>query len=282
MKRFVFITLLVSLSSGALAKLPTVEVTLSGPILAAPLHSQSPAVIAPNVWMGNFALLEQGAVPAPPSAAPRVTAYFWVNDNGTYRIAYTVDLVYDIEGRTALVYLPDQQDPRFLNNSRTILRRGQDGRWFHAEPGWATAVNDALAAAQTPVQHRSDAAGFKRLMQRLAAAWNEGDAGAAADCFAENAVYSQPPGRQLHQGRKALYEYFGGDSGRPGAMSMRWHKLAFDPASQTGLGEFSFQYGTFAHGVAVIKIKNGKISRWREYYVESSVPWHEFTKENFF
>ena len=282
MQRFVYTALLVALSANAIAKLPTVEVTLSGPMLSAPLHTQNPAVIAPNVWMGNFALLNEGAVPAPPAVAPRLTAYFWVNDHGTYRIAYTVDLVYDIEGRSALIYLPGRRDPRFVNNTRTILRKGQDGRWFRAEPAWAAAVNEALAAAQVPAKDQFDATEFQRLMQHLATAWNEGNARAAANCFAEKAVYSQPPGKQLYRGRTALYEYFGGDAGRPGAMSMRWHKLAFDTESQTGIGEFSFQYGTFAHGVAVVKIENGKIVRWREYYVESTAPWHEFTKENLF
>lgn len=282
MQRLILAALWSLLSSAALAKLPTVEVTLSGPMLEATLHSRNPAVIAPNVWMGNFALLDDGAVPAPPAAAPRLTAYFWINDHGTHRIAYTVDLVYDIEGRSALVYLPGKRDPRFNNNTRTILRKGQDGRWFRAEPTWAAAVNEALATAQVRAEDRFDASEFRRLMQRLATAWNEGDARAAADCFAKNAVYSQPPGKQLYRGRAALYEYFGGDAGRAGAMSMRWHKLAFDPASQTGIGEFSFKYGTFAHGIAVVRIENGKISRWREYYVESTAPWHEFTKDNVF
>lgn len=281
MQRLMLVVLMAFLCSAAAAKLPTVEVTLSGPPLAASLHTRNPAVIAPNVWIGNFALLDKGAVPAPPAAAPRLTAYFWVNDHGTHRIAYTVDLVYDIEGRSALVYLPGKRDPRFINNARTILRQGQDGRWFLADPAWAAVVNEALAAAQISVRDRIDAAEFKRLMQRLATAWNEGDTRAAADCFVENAVYSQP-GKQLYQGKDDLYAYFGGDAGRPGAMSMRWHKLAFDPATQTGIGEFSFKYGTFAHGVAVVKVENGKIARWREYYVESTAPWHEFTRDNVF
>lgn len=278
LKSFVLLTL----SQLAMAKLPTVQVTLSSAMHDAPVHSSAAGVIAPNVWMGNFADFDAGAVPAPPKDAPRVTAYFWVNDQGTYRMAYTVDLVFDIEGQSALVHLPGPRDPRFTNNTRTILRRGLDGRWFHADATWATAVNRALAASVATEPGRTGEAEFKRLMQRLAAAWNEGNTQAAAGCFTEHAVYSQPPGKQLYRGREALYEYFGGDEGRPGAMSMRWHKLAFDAETQTGIGEFSFRYGTFAHGVAVVQIYDGLISRWREYYVESTAPWLEFTRENVF
>ncbi len=46
-------------------------------------------------------------------------------------------------------------------------------------------------------------------MERVAAGWNEGDARAAADCFTDDAIYSEPPGRQLYEGREALYEFFG-------------------------------------------------------------------------
>lgn len=282
MRLILMICLLFGFAQAADAKLPTTQVTLSGPQLADPVHTNAADIIAPNVWMGDFADLEGDPVPAPPEVAQRITAYFWVNDQGTQRIAYAVDLVFDIEGQTALVYLPGPRDPRFANNTRSILRRGQDGRWFRADAAWAAAINQALSEVESPAPAQSGEAEFKRVMQRLAAAWNEGDSRAAADCFTEDAIYSQPPGKQLYRGRDALFEYFGGEKGRPGAMLMHWHKLAFDSDTQTGIGEFSFRYGTYAHGVAVVQVRNGRISRWREYYVESTAPWHEFTKENIF
>ncbi len=123
---------------------------------------------------------------------------------------------------------------------------------------------------------------FEAIMQALANAWNQGDTQAAADLFSKNAVYSQPPDTQLYQGRDKLYEFFGGANGRPGAMSMTRHHLAYNENAQIGLGEFSFTYGSTAHGVAVVKIEEGKITNWREYWVSSDLGWKEFVKENDF
>jgi ketosteroid isomerase-like protein len=121
---------------------------------------------------------------------------------------------------------------------------------------------------------------FLALMQSLAASWNVGDARSAAACFTPDAVYSEPPEKQLYRGREALYQFFGGESGRPGQMRMEWHHLAFDPTRQVGLGEFSFTYGTTAHGVAVVRLRDGRIANWREYWYESKMPWSEFTRHN--
>jgi hypothetical protein len=63
-------------------------------------------------------------------------------------------------------------------------------------------------------------------------------------------------------------------------MTMRWHHLAFDPATQIGFGEFSFTYGTTVHGVAVIRLRQGKIANWREYWYESTLPWDQFIRAN--
>ena len=55
---------------------------------------------------------------------------------------------------------------------------------------------------------------FEILMQALADGWNQGNAQKAADCFTENAVYSEPPDKQLYRGRAALFKFFGGNEGR--------------------------------------------------------------------
>ena len=48
-------------------------------------------------------------------------------------------------------------------------------------------------------EQRITSKGFERLMQLLADSWNKGDARKAADCFAEDAIYSEPPDKQLIQ-----------------------------------------------------------------------------------
>jgi hypothetical protein len=127
-----------------------------------------------------------------------------------------------------------------------------------------------------------DERAFRTLLDRLARAWNEGDARAAADCFTADAVYAEPPDRQLYRGREELYLFFGGDAGRPGAMSMVWHNVAFDEVRQIGLGEFTFSYGSQVHGAVVLQVREGRIHRWREYWYESPLDFTTFAGESAF
>jgi ketosteroid isomerase-like protein len=123
---------------------------------------------------------------------------------------------------------------------------------------------------------------FQALLQRLADGWNEGDARKAAECFTKDAVYTEPPDKQEYRGRQRLYEFFGGDKGRTSPMRMTWRHVAFDATKQVGLGEFTFDYGSKAHGVVVIRVREGRISNWREYFYESQLDWEEFTERNRF
>jgi hypothetical protein len=104
--------------------------------------------------------------------------------------------------------------------------------------------------------------------------------GGRRNALPRNAIYTEPPDKQVYRGREALFRFFGGATGRPGQMTMRWHHLAFDPATQIGFGEFSFTYGTTVHGVAVIRLRQGKIANWREYWYESTLPWDQFIRAN--
>lgn len=123
---------------------------------------------------------------------------------------------------------------------------------------------------------------FRKLMTAVAAGWNEGDARKAADCFADDAIYSEPPRKQFYKGRAALLEFFGGAE-QPGTpMQMVWHHLVFDEAAQVGAGEYTFQLNNRYHGVVMVKITNGRISNWREYQCQSTLPWAEFVNENTF
>jgi hypothetical protein len=92
---------------------------------------------------------------------------------------------------------------------------------------------------------------FERLMQLVADGWNKGDARKAADCFTENAIYSEPPDKQLYKGRAELFRFFGGNEGRKSAMKMSWHHLVFNEQEQIGAGEFTFEFGSKVHGVAM-------------------------------
>jgi hypothetical protein len=121
---------------------------------------------------------------------------------------------------------------------------------------------------------------FERLMHTVAEGWNEGNARKAADCFSEDAVYVEPPEKQLYHGRAALYDFFGGDTGTDLPMKMTWHHLAFNEKEQIGFGEYTFQLNNHYHGIVVVKFESGLIQQWREYQYQSELDWEEFTHQN--
>ena len=122
---------------------------------------------------------------------------------------------------------------------------------------------------------------FRNVMETVAEGWNRGNSQLASSCFTENAVFSGPP-EAVHLGRQALFEWFGGVKGRELPMHMNWHHLLFDPAQQIGVGEFTFRYRIQTHGLVIVKFSNGLIANWREYEVESPLPWDSFVGENRF
>ena len=121
---------------------------------------------------------------------------------------------------------------------------------------------------------------FERLMQTVSDGWNEGDARKAADCFCEDAIYVEPPDKQLFHGRTELYEFFGGDAGTDIPMQMTWHRLAFNEDEQVGFGEYTFKMHGRYHGIVVVRIESGLIKQWREYQYRTELNWDEFTSHN--
>lgn len=141
-----------------------------------------------------------------------------------------------------------------------------------------------LAAAPLSARAaRLDEGGFRRLLGQVAAGWNSNDARSAAAAFHPNAIYSEPPAKQFYQGRDALFRFFGGEAGRAGTMRMTWHHISFDADSQIGAGEFTFSWkGGQSHGMASIRVRDGLIANWREYFVTSPLSWEEFQGPNRF
>lgn len=121
---------------------------------------------------------------------------------------------------------------------------------------------------------------FEKLMQTIADGWNEGNARKAADCFSVDAVYVEPPDKQVYHGREELYEFFGGDNGTDIPMQMTWHPLALSEDEQIGFGEYSFQMHGKYHGIVTVKLQNGFIKFWREYQYKSELSWDEFMSLN--
>ena len=127
-----------------------------------------------------------------------------------------------------------------------------------------------------------DSESFVRLMQTVADGWNENDAAKAANCFAEDASYIEPPDKQAYQGRAALFDFFGGNDDPPPRMEMVWHHLIFDEGAQIGCGEYTFQGQGRYHGVVMVKLVDGLIATWREYQYASDLEWEEFVARSAF
>ena len=119
-------------------------------------------------------------------------------------------------------------------------------------------------------------------MQTIAFGWNEGNPRKAADCFSMEAIYSEPPQKQLYHGRDELYEFFGGDHGTDIPMKMTWHHLAFNEQQQIGFGEYTFEMHGRYHGIVVVKTEAGLIKHWREYQYQAVLDWQQFTQHNQF
>ena len=117
---------------------------------------------------------------------------------------------------------------------------------------------------------------FRELMERLARGWSEQDTELALSCFAEDAVYMEPPDVQLYVGHEQLRPYFA--ALEPGTY-MRFQVLLFDESTQIGSGEYAFgnEGSDIAdHGVAVVEIEGGRIRHWREYQRKGPAAFDEF------
>jgi hypothetical protein len=123
---------------------------------------------------------------------------------------------------------------------------------------------------------------FMEIVTNIAKGWNEGNAAFASQYFDDNAIYEEPPGKQLYKGRKEIFEFFGGDHGFETPMKMEWHNVAFNEEEQIGFGEYTFAMNNQYHGIVIIKFENQKIVNWREYQYESHLSWDVFAKESKF
>lgn len=135
-----FALILAALSSSVcLAKGKTIQVSISGPGIARPIHTSDRAVIAPSPWGGDFAQFKAGPVVEPPKDLPRYQVHLWVDLGGSTEMKYTILFVPDPATGRSSVHIPGKLDRWYANNVFTILR-GNEGQWFAADPSWAQAT----------------------------------------------------------------------------------------------------------------------------------------------
>ncbi|WP_337658870.1 nuclear transport factor 2 family protein [Sphingorhabdus sp. Alg231-15] len=135
------------------------------------------------------------------------------------------------------------------------------------------------ASAATPLKQQSitmDQQKFEQLLSKVSDGWNAKNTELALNAFADDALYTEPPDRQIYQGTEELRIFF--DRITPGA-TMIWQNIWFNSDTGYGSGEYSFKNGgrkTAVHGVAVIKLEHGKIKIWREYQQRGDISFESF------
>ena len=120
---------------------------------------------------------------------------------------------------------------------------------------------------------------FSDLLQSLADAWSRRDYAAAASAFAEDVRYGDPTRYSFH-GRDELRIFFEDDEGYD--QRTVWHTVVFDEEQQVGAAEYTYEGTHRYHGTVLVKIADGKISRWREYQHIDPREWEAFTSETVF
>lgn len=113
---------------------------------------------------------------------------------------------------------------------------------------------------------------FVTLMETIRNSWIAGDTRGALECFTDDCVYMEPPDEQRYEGRDELFEFFGGDD--PPSMDLVWHHLLVD--GDTGVGEYTYRGHGQYHGIVIVQLRDGRVSRWREYQQASELDFDAF------
>jgi hypothetical protein len=151
LKALTVVSLVFATLPPALAKSPTVKVTISGGALAHEIDVTDPRTLdLSSVWGGTF--LDASAAPGiePARAVPTYEVWFYTKsgDGGMQR-RYVVYYSPGQGEKRGLIYLPGKGQPWYWLNVHSILRDDRDGKWNYASPHWEELVNSAIAGGQT-------------------------------------------------------------------------------------------------------------------------------------
>lgn len=118
---------------------------------------------------------------------------------------------------------------------------------------------------------------FQELMNNIAEGWSTQNTEKALISFSKDAIYMEPPNIQYYRGHKELKPYFDELDHK---YKMIFHNLWFNSKAQTGVGEYTFSYGTDTSdvGIVVVEIEKGKIKFWREYQQKGPTNFEDFLR----
>src|ERR1700736_138901 len=133
----------------ALAKAPTVKITISGGGLTEPLEVTDPQVLAiSDVWSGQFLDSSRSPANEAPKGLPFYEVSFYVKlEENDVRKVYVVYYYPNPLEKHSFIYLPGEE-PIWGLNAGTILRQGQDGKWNYASTAWEALIKPTIARAE--------------------------------------------------------------------------------------------------------------------------------------
>jgi hypothetical protein len=136
----------------ALAKAPTVKITISGGDLVGGIEVTNPQILRlSDAWSGQF--LDSSR--SPENNAPQglrsyeISFYAEIAKNDVRKI-YVGYYYPNSSTEQGFIYLPGSGPVRSLNVG-TIIREGRDGKWNYASPAWEALIKPLIARATTQV-----------------------------------------------------------------------------------------------------------------------------------
>jgi len=103
-------------------------------------------------WNGQFVDWAKGVVATPSDQSQSCKVFFYAKwpgrrsnyDRGDLKMVYAVIYVPGRDGLPGCIYLPGPGEEFFPNNSGTILREHEDGKWHQASTAWDAVMNRLL------------------------------------------------------------------------------------------------------------------------------------------
>ncbi len=114
---------------------------------------------------------------------------------------------------------------------------------------------------------------FQDILNGLSKGWTNRDYRSVTDFFSEDVRYADPL-RYSFSGRAALRTFFEADEGRE--QKTEFHTVIFDEERQIAAVEYTYEGSHRYHGVALVRLRDGLITHWREYQHVDERPWAEF------
>lgn len=145
-----FLLIFLGMPEAALAKGPTVRITISGGGLTSVMEVTDPRILdISNVWGGQFLDRSRGTAKEPPRGLRRYEVSFYVefaaND---VRKRYVVYYYPNSVTEPGYIYLPGKGETWYSLNVGAMFRYDQDGKWNYASPAWEDLIKPVIANAE--------------------------------------------------------------------------------------------------------------------------------------